>query len=197
MDDYTDEGRIRVGKAVEAARLDKGWGKEEAGRHAGISSITWKRIEDGQRVQNTKLRAVEIALGWGGGSMDRVARGRQVVVSDTDTIEQIRERGYADHSDDAIWTGFRAATQFANDCGARGANPRLVSDFIGDAIALLNEIGRVRRHPEASSLRLPSGLTAAEIEEAEAAAIAALRKIQARDQGPGEQDEPGHTADAG
>jgi hypothetical protein len=152
VDDYTDEQRKRVAAAVEKARLDRGWAKEEAARHARISSITWKRVEDGLRVQTTKLRAVEVALGWGGGSMDRVARGRPVVIEDHDTIEQIRERGWADHSDDAIWEGFQAVSQYARDCGARGANPQLVKDFIGDAVALLNEVGRVRRHPEHSSL---------------------------------------------
>jgi hypothetical protein len=152
VDDYTDEQRQRVAKAVEQARLDRGWAKEEAARHAKISSITWKRVEDGLRVQTTKLRAVEVALGWGGGSMDRVARGRPVVVEDRDTIEQIRSRGWADHDDTVIWEGFRHATQYANDCGARGADPQLVKDFIGDAVALLNEVGRVRAHPDASSL---------------------------------------------
>ena len=153
MDDYTEEQRLLVATAVEQARLDKQWSKEEAARHAGISSITWKRVEDGLRVQVTKLRAIEIALGWGGGSMDRVARGRPVVVADGDDIQQIRSRGWADPDDQAIWEGFRAATQYAQDCGARGATPQLVSDFIGDAVALLNEVGRIRAHPESSSLR--------------------------------------------
>lgn len=152
MEDYTQEGRDLIAAAVEAARLDRGWGKEEAARHAGISSITWKRVEDGLKVQTMKLRAIELALHWGGGSMDRVARGRPIVVSDSDTIEQIREKTWADHSDSAIWEGFRAATQFANDCGARGANRQLVSDFIGDAVVLLSEVGRIRRHPEDSDL---------------------------------------------
>lgn len=152
MDDYTDEQRSLIASEVERARLDRGWGKEEAGRHAKISSITWKRVEDGLKVQTTKLRAIEVALGWGAGSMDRVARGRDVAVKDTDTIEQFRARGWADHDDSAIWEGFRAATQFAQDAGARGANPKLVSDFVGDAVALLAEVGRVRAHPETSAL---------------------------------------------
>lgn len=153
MDDYSAEQRDLIAAAVEQARLDKGWGKEEAARHANISSITWKKVEDGRRVQTTKLRAVEIALGWGAGSMDRVARGRPLAVQDDDMIEQIRERGWADHKDEVIWTGFRQATQYAMDCEARGANHQLVRDFIGDAVVLLNEVGRVRAHPEASGLR--------------------------------------------
>lgn len=156
VDDYTEEQRQRIATAVENARVERGWGKEEAGRHAGISSITWKRVEDARRVQVTKLRAIELALGWGGGSMDRIARGRPVAVEDSDTIEQIRARGWADPDDEAIWLGFRAATQYANDCGARGASDQLVRDFIGDAVALLNEVGRVRAHPEASGLRVAS-----------------------------------------
>lgn len=155
--DYTEEQRLLIAKAVEQARLDRGWGKEEAARHAHISSITWKRVEDANRVQGTKLRAIEVALGWGGGSMDRVARGRPVVTEDHDTIEQIRERGWADHNDTVIWVGFRQATQYAMDCEARGANPQLVQDFIGDAVGLLNEVGRVRAHPETSHLKSRAG----------------------------------------
>lgn len=175
MDAFTDEQRGLLAAAVERARLDLGWGKEEAARHAHISSITWKRVEDGQRVQATKLRAIEIALGWGGGSMDRVARGRPVVVADNDNIEQIRSRGWADRNDTVIWDGFRAATQYANDCEARGANPQLVKDFIGDAVALLNEVGRIRAHPDESSL-----LSRDEYDVAGEAAAARVRESQGK-----------------
>lgn len=49
-------------KAVIAARLERGWSKEEAARHAGISSITWKRAEDALPVQDVKRRAIERTL---------------------------------------------------------------------------------------------------------------------------------------
>jgi hypothetical protein len=49
-------------KAVVAARLERGWSKEEAARHAGISSITWKRAEDALPVQDVKRRAIERTL---------------------------------------------------------------------------------------------------------------------------------------
>lgn len=72
---YTDMQRTTLGEAVTLARLDNGWGKEEAARQAGISSITWKRVEDGQSVQDVKLRAIEVALGWPPGAADRIADG--------------------------------------------------------------------------------------------------------------------------
>lgn len=40
---------------VRERRLDRGWGKEEAARRAGLSSITWKRIEDAERVQDASM----------------------------------------------------------------------------------------------------------------------------------------------
>lgn len=52
-----------VANAVTAARVRKGLSKEEAARLAGISSITWKRVEDGLRVQDAKLSAVMQTLG--------------------------------------------------------------------------------------------------------------------------------------
>jgi transcriptional regulator with XRE-family HTH domain len=48
--------------AVRQARLDRGWSKEEAARRAGISSITWKRVEDGLPVQDVKRRVIEALL---------------------------------------------------------------------------------------------------------------------------------------
>ncbi len=53
----------RIGRQVRRARLRRRWGKEEAGRRAGISSITWKRVEDGLPVKEMKLAAVMAALG--------------------------------------------------------------------------------------------------------------------------------------
>lgn len=42
-------------EAIRRGRLSRGWSKEEAARIAGISSITWKRIEDGLSVQEASL----------------------------------------------------------------------------------------------------------------------------------------------
>lgn len=57
-------GRSALAEAVYQARLAKGWSKEQAARVAGVSSITWKRVEDDLPVQEHKLRAVSEALGW-------------------------------------------------------------------------------------------------------------------------------------
>ena len=50
----------RLARRVERARLGQGWSKEKAAREAGISSITWKRVEDGLGVQDVK-REIGIA----------------------------------------------------------------------------------------------------------------------------------------
>lgn len=54
-----------LGRDVQMARVDKGWSKEEAARKAEVSSITWKRVEDGMPVQDAKLGAVLKAVGMG------------------------------------------------------------------------------------------------------------------------------------
>lgn len=59
----TDEGLAALAKAAEAARLAKGWSKERAAREADVSSITYKRVEDGLKVQDAKLAAIKAALG--------------------------------------------------------------------------------------------------------------------------------------
>lgn len=48
---------------VRAARTKNGWSKEEAARRAEISAITWKRVEDGLKVHDSKLAAVQRVLG--------------------------------------------------------------------------------------------------------------------------------------
>src|SRR5665647_1587904 len=45
--------RTVIGVAVYRARVAKGWGKEKAANTAGVSSITWKRVEDGLAVQDS------------------------------------------------------------------------------------------------------------------------------------------------
>ena len=58
-----EDQRFILGDAVRRARLTNGWGKEEAGRRAGVSSITWKRVEDGKTVQDANLAKVLAAAG--------------------------------------------------------------------------------------------------------------------------------------
>jgi len=53
----------RLGRRVERARLSRGWSKEQAAREARISSITWKRVEDGLGVQDVKRAQVLEVLG--------------------------------------------------------------------------------------------------------------------------------------
>ena len=55
--------RAALGLRIRKARLARRWGKEQAAREAGISSITWKRVEDGFGVQEHKLAAVMGSLG--------------------------------------------------------------------------------------------------------------------------------------
>lgn len=78
---HTERERQAIARAVTAARTQLGLSKESAAREGGISSITWKRVEDGLNVQDTKLRAIEKALGWEEGQIDRVAGGEPTIES--------------------------------------------------------------------------------------------------------------------
>jgi hypothetical protein len=62
----------RLPQAVRSARLGKRWSKERAAREAGITSTTWKRVEDGLPVQEHNLTAIEEALGWSAGEAFRL-----------------------------------------------------------------------------------------------------------------------------
>jgi transcriptional regulator with XRE-family HTH domain len=68
-----DSERLILAGAVKRGRLAKGWGKEQAAREARVSSITWKRVEDGQRVQDAKLAAVLAAVDISDDELDDAA----------------------------------------------------------------------------------------------------------------------------
>lgn len=84
-----------VGRFVERGRLEKGWSKEQAAREADISSITWKRIEDGERVQDAKLamalQAIQMGLHLPGTEPSEVvALG---IVADDGLVTNLYEQG--------------------------------------------------------------------------------------------------------
>lgn len=53
----------RIGADVRRARTRRGLGKTPAARLAGISPITWTRVEDGRPVRDAKLAAVLDVVG--------------------------------------------------------------------------------------------------------------------------------------
>lgn len=57
------DDRRRLGLEVASRRTQKGWSKEKAAREAGVSSITWKRVEDGEVVQDASLAVILGAVG--------------------------------------------------------------------------------------------------------------------------------------
>jgi transcriptional regulator with XRE-family HTH domain len=84
MSRMTEEERRALGNRVEEARKARGWGKEKASRAAGVSSITWKRVEDGKEVRDTSLAAILRAVGLsesGQGPAADVERLRQDIAN--------------------------------------------------------------------------------------------------------------------
>lgn len=59
----SEEDLSDLAAQAKAARLAKKWSKERAAREADVSSITYKRVEDGLPVQDAKRAAVVAALG--------------------------------------------------------------------------------------------------------------------------------------
>lgn len=93
--------RQAVADEVRRAREQRGWSKEHAARKADISSITWKRIEDGLAVQDVKLaaalRVLEInqrPVGASGDAASYAAGPGDVpagpTVSDDEVVAEIR-----------------------------------------------------------------------------------------------------------
>lgn len=58
----TDDMRRRLGEMVTARREELGLTKEAAARLARISSITWKKVEDGVQVMDPKYATISSVL---------------------------------------------------------------------------------------------------------------------------------------
>lgn len=71
---YTDEQRRLIGEEVTRIRVLKGLGKEGASEAAGVSSITWKRVEDGEPVRDASLGRVLVSLEL---EVQQILHGRQ------------------------------------------------------------------------------------------------------------------------
>ena len=77
-----------TGRNAQGARLGLGWSKEEAARKMGVSSITLKRVEDGQPVREDSFFKVLRPLGLAGLDPKMVSALRE---ADTATLEKVRE----------------------------------------------------------------------------------------------------------
>jgi len=71
----------RLGAAVAARRVALKLGVEPAARAARISKDTWKRVERGLPVRDTKYADVEGVLEWAPGTCMRVADGGDPIIS--------------------------------------------------------------------------------------------------------------------
>lgn len=76
----------RLAVLVKKRRAELKLGIEPAAKLAGISKDTWKRVEAGLKVWDTKYTGVETALQWATGSCLRVLGGHDPIVN-----EQISE----------------------------------------------------------------------------------------------------------
>jgi hypothetical protein len=156
----------RIGKVVERERINRGWNKEDAARRAGISSITWKRVEDGQRVQDTKRRAIEEVFGWDYGSLTAAAKGQPpILASDANRAGEPATDGRASDNQLVAWLGVIA--RFAHGCVTRGADQGAANTLIHDASELLDSV-------TAASPRIAVSANGAEYD-----ADAALRRLEA------------------
>ncbi|MFD0927245.1 hypothetical protein [Williamsia deligens] len=130
--------------AVVRRRLEKGLSKEAAATAAGISSITWKRVEDALPVRDIKLRSVEEALGWQQGTVERIGDGLADARGESlghDTAYQWQERLQEDAYDDAMSDHagessdvIRARVASLVAATVKAAGPAVADDAFVDAV---------------------------------------------------------------
>src|SRR4051812_10330447 len=84
-----DDDRKRIGLEVASARTRRGWGKEKASREAGVSAITWKKVEDGKPVHDATLAVVLATVGY------ELVGGKLMLLAQTDTAVEVRPEDLA------------------------------------------------------------------------------------------------------
>lgn len=72
----------RLATLVQTRRTELKLGVEPAAKLAGISKDTWKRVEAGLKVWDTKYADIETALQWAPGSCQRIISGQDPLVSE-------------------------------------------------------------------------------------------------------------------
>lgn len=114
-----DQELRRLGLLVAVERQRAGLSKEAAARKAKISSITWKRVEDGLRVQDAKLRAI----------LDAVGLATEAIgVSSVDDTIRAQLIGGVDRDEDEIASMFGVETKRATKIVFIDADGNPVSD---------------------------------------------------------------------
>jgi hypothetical protein len=72
----------RLATLVQTRRTELKLGVEPAAKLAGISKDTWKRVEAGLKVWDTKYAGIETALQWAPGTCQRIINGQDPIVSE-------------------------------------------------------------------------------------------------------------------
>ncbi len=72
----------RLATLVHNRRTELKLGIEPAAKLAGISKDTWKRVEAGLKVWDSKLSGIDTALQWAPGSCLRTLAGKDPIVSE-------------------------------------------------------------------------------------------------------------------
>ncbi len=68
------EHTIELGRLIRRTRVAAGWSIEEMRMRAGISHVTWRRLESGATVKEITYGKVEQAFRWAAGSIELFLR---------------------------------------------------------------------------------------------------------------------------
>lgn len=157
----------KVGRAVERQRVAQGLSKEAAARKAGISSITWKRVEDGLPVQDAKLAKVMQVARLGSDRYDEMGRRRydgqaSEIAAPTTWGDVLRERReQLDLTQSQLAAGAGVAEEIiarteADELAPEPENMLAICDVLGIADRLTTAINEVVSARGEATISIPS-----------------------------------------
>lgn len=97
---YKDDDLRAIADAVRKARIAQKLDKEPAARAAKVSSITWKRVEDGESVRDASLSKIlesltlpdaDVLLGGSGDVAVQPVAARIVLLTEVPTVDLLDE----------------------------------------------------------------------------------------------------------
>lgn len=88
--------RQRLATAVVRERSLRGLPAYKAAALAGVSPVTWARIENGERVQTAKLAGVDRVFHWEPGTAEAILAGQDPPLPDPRIAEIMRSRVFTE-----------------------------------------------------------------------------------------------------
>lgn len=136
-----DERRTELGRLVKTRRLALKMGVDVAASRAGMSPVTWTRVESGERVRALTYAGIDFAVAWmTGGSLRFIETGQLPVTADDEATPTSPTHPGTQAAVTATGRVTRIRTVTTNPTLADATDAQLATELANRLAALRQEI---------------------------------------------------------